>query len=30
MADNFEGAASAAVQAIDSIAVRLAEFSRRR
>jgi D-alanyl-D-alanine carboxypeptidase/D-alanyl-D-alanine-endopeptidase (penicillin-binding protein 4) len=30
MADNFEGVGSAAVQAIDSIAVRLAEFSRRR
>jgi D-alanyl-D-alanine carboxypeptidase/D-alanyl-D-alanine-endopeptidase (penicillin-binding protein 4) len=30
MADNFEGAGSIAVQAIDSIAVRLAEFSRRR
>ena len=30
MVDNFEGAGSAAVQAIDSIAVRLAEFSRRR
>jgi len=30
MVDNFEGAGSTAVQAIDSIAVRLAEFSRRR
>jgi D-alanyl-D-alanine carboxypeptidase/D-alanyl-D-alanine-endopeptidase (penicillin-binding protein 4) len=29
MADNFEGSGSTAVQAIDSIAVRLAEFSRR-
>ena len=30
MADNFEGAGSAAVEAIDRIAVRLAEFSRTR
>jgi len=30
MVDNFEGAGSTAVQVIDSIAVRLAEFTRRR
>jgi D-alanyl-D-alanine carboxypeptidase/D-alanyl-D-alanine-endopeptidase (penicillin-binding protein 4) len=30
MADYFEGADSAAVEAIDRIAVRLAEFSRKR
>jgi serine-type D-Ala-D-Ala carboxypeptidase/endopeptidase (penicillin-binding protein 4) len=30
MADNFEGAGSTAIEAIDRIAVRLAQFSRTR